>query len=195
MKPFATATFVSGATCSALAADTNKIPDLKPPLAAIPPSFWETHASAILIGVVIGVAILLLVMWVVFRKKAVPLLPTDVLARQALEALRNRPEDAETVAGVALHLRRYLQAALAFPPGERTTGELITTLRLTHDSGRDACATVPADLVETTARLLEECDARRFAPVPPASASGMVNRAIEITVRIDALRKPERPAA
>jgi hypothetical protein len=194
---------------SVLALDTNKIPDLKPPLNEIPPSFWEMHGLAISVGAVIGVVVLLFLARALFLEKMPPAIPADALARQALEALRNHPDDAGTTAGVALHLRQFVQAALGLPAGEMTTRELLAAMRQTQpadgqsvpaeigigNTRRDTSSTLSADLIDAVEKLLEECDARRFAPAPPEGASGMANRALEIVARIDAGREPRKPAA
>jgi hypothetical protein len=179
---------------SALALSTNrsklpdKIPDLKPPLHEMPPTFWEAHATQVSIGVVLATVLGVLLARALLRRRGEEAEPADRLARRALEALRGRPDDAQTAAEAALQLRRFTQAVLRLPAGELTTEEVIASLLATSPR---PIAPVPADVQDALARLLKECDACHFAPIPQGSRSGLVARALEIADRLGSLRPPD----
>jgi hypothetical protein len=164
-----------------LALDTNKIPDLRPPLTELPPTFWEAHGWTVAIGSVIAVIVLVPLIRTLLRRLAPQPIPPATLARQALEALRGRPDDAAVASEVARQLRRFTQATLNLPPGELTTEELLSALRR-----EPSAISLPLELHDALARLLRDCDAFHFAPVPPAVGPGFADRALEIVRQIEA---------
>ena len=194
---------------SALALDTNKIPDLRPPLTEIPPTFWEAHGWTVVISSVISVIVLVPLIRALLRLLVPQPIPPATLARQALEALQGRPDDAATASEVAQHLRRFTQATLNLPPGELTTEELLAALRRQPSAPPISGAGAPPatvlraprpqnpppvgetptplapELHDALARLLRDCDALHFAPVTPAISPGFAARALEIVRQIE----------
>ena len=192
-----------------MALDTNKIPELLPPLTEIPPTFWEAHGWTAVISSVIAVIVLVPLIRVVLRRLTPQPIPPATLARQALEALRGRPDDAATASEVAQHLRRFTQATLNLPPGELTTEELLsalhrqpspppisgagappaTVLRAPRPQNPPPVGETPVPLApelhDALARLLRDCDALHFAPVTPAVGPGFAARALEIVRQIE----------
>ena len=66
---------------------TNELPELVPPYAALPPTFWEQYGMTLILSGLICVAVAGVVIWIISRPKPVPVLPPEVQARRALEAL------------------------------------------------------------------------------------------------------------
>lgn len=168
--------------------DKVEIPELRPPLPPMTPGFWEEHSGFVIAGSVLAIGILAAAAWFLTRPKPGLQIPDDAAARQALEALRGRSEDAQVVAEVARHLRHYVTAAFFGRSRELTGEELQPALR--------GLSQVPPDLTADLGALLRECDARKFAPVTPPATPGLVQRALELVARFEALRRPSAtPAA
>jgi hypothetical protein len=177
-----------------LALSTNQnqvqIPDLKPPLGDLPPSldelprvFVQEHSQEIaLLGPLAIIGILLLIR--VLTPPPAPVARPGAVARRALAALADHP-DAASAAEVSLHLRRFAQAEFDLPSGELTTDELLAALRR-----GGATPALPAELQESLAKLLRDCDALHFAPFPAAADPRLVARALEIADRLEGLRPP-----
>ena len=187
LAPFGFRLLLLALPSSALALDTNKIPDLRPPLTELPPTFdelprlfFEQHFQQIvwlgplaIIGVLLLIRVLTPPPWTIARPGA--------LARRALKALRGRPDDVAIASEVARQLRRFTQVTLNLPPGELTTEELLSALR------HQLFAPSPSpELHDALARLLRDCDALHFAPVTPAVGPGFAARALEIVRQIEA---------
>ncbi len=167
------------------AVDRAKIPNLRPPMDLMPPTFWEQHGALVMVATVVTLGALALVIWLFRQAKPAPTTPADVIARQALEALRHRDEDESLVAAVSLHLRHYVTTSCLASGDELTTDELLAAL------GRWPQMTV--DLSTALGALLRECDTREFAPISPPPPPALVARALELVARVESLRQP--PAA
>ncbi len=168
------------ASAGAQAAD--KIPDLKPPLRELPPTFWEQHA-----GVCAGTAVALLagaafLSWWLSRPKPAVVTPPAVLARQALESLRGRTEDEPLLRHVSGVVRHYVVAACALEQEEPTVEELIAALNGTRR--------LRPELVAALGGFLRDCDARKFAPTPPPSQFDAIARALELVARCETELRP-----
>ena len=73
-----------------------------------------------------GLGIIALVafgLWLIFRPKPRIIIPPELQARQALEMLRERPEDGEVLSHVSQVLQNYFMVAFKLAPGELTTTE------------------------------------------------------------------------
>ena len=167
---------------SAAAADTNtdleKIPPLRPPLPEIPPTFWEQHGWQVVAGGVLVVALCGLGLWLLLRRKLAAAIPPAVQARQALEPLRQQPEDGVVLSHVSQVLRHYIAAAFELPSGELTTAEFCRALVGDQRVG-------PALSVPIT-NFLRQCDERKFAPSPPGPALGAVGQAFQFIDQAEA---------
>jgi len=139
-----------------LAQPTNDFPALLPPYAELPPTFWERQGLTLLLGTVASVLVAAAAVWLILRPKRIPVLPPEVQARRALEALRTQPEDGAWLSKVSGVLRRYVSAAFGLPASELTTRELIVAMESSQKLG--------ANLREAIAEFLQRCDARKFAP-------------------------------
>jgi hypothetical protein len=169
------------ATASAL--DTNKIPELKPPLTELPPTWWELHLWSVVGTTLVVFAVALALVRLFLRPRLARELLPETVARAALEKLRAAPDTGETAAEVGRQLRRFAQAALTLPSGELTTDETLRALAARPTPP-------PAALVESLGALLRECDARRFAPVPPTGQPGLAARALELVAQIESFARP-----
>jgi Domain of unknown function (DUF4381) len=150
-----------------LAADA--IPPLRPPHAEIPPTFWEQNGLWIVIVGVLVLALVGAVAWFLTRPKPPVVVPPEVQARQALEPLRQQPDDGVLLSRVSQILRHYVAAAFDLPPGELTTAEFCHTIA-SH-------AGIGPDLSAALSEFLRQCDQRKFAPSAPADPFSAVAQA------------------
>ena len=100
--------------------------------------------------------------------------PPEVQARQALEPLRQQPEDGTLLSRVSQILRHYVSAALDLPPGELTTAEFCGTIATHSPIGPELSAALTA--------FLCECDQRKFSqstPTAPFSATAQALKLID----------------
>ena len=181
--------FLLSAFCfqiSTLAQPTNDIPQLAPPYAELPPTFWEQHGVAVILGGVVFFGLIVFGLWLVLRPKPVPPVPPEVQARQALAALQARPEDGVLLSDVSQVLRRYLVAVFALPAAESTTTEFCRMIGNSESVG--------AELSAVAAEFLRDCDVRKFSPAGAGPPLNAVARALELVERAEA-RKAQLAAA
>jgi hypothetical protein len=160
--------------------DTNLIPVLAPPAAEMPPTIWEQHQTAIILG---GLALLVfeVIYWVARLRPAAPeVLPPETEAREALSACASRPEDGKLLSEVSRIVRCYAAAAFTLPPGEVTTAEFCERLAGNERAG--------AELGGRISRFLRDCDERKFSPGPAAAPLNAVASALELVDRAEARR-------
>jgi len=158
-----------------------QLPQLLPPHAELPPTFWELHGTAAVISGLAGLgAIALLVIWL-RRTRSVEVTPPPVVARRELEALRGLPEDGALLMKASVIFRRYVIFAWGLPPVEMTSAELRRELEAR--SGKES----PALSAEVD-QFFRNCDERKFSPKTPAGQMGAVATALEMIDRIEAFR-------
>jgi hypothetical protein len=119
-----------------------------------------------LLALVCGVA------WLLTRPKPPVVVPPEVQARQALDALRQQPEDGALLSRVSQILRHYVTAAFELPPGELTTAEFCTMIATHSPIGPELSAALTA--------FLCECDRRKFSPSAPAPPLSAVAQALKL---------------
>ena len=154
------------------------IPQLRPPLDIILPTFWEQYGgSAMLAALVLLVGTGLLI-WRLCRPKPRMVTPPEVAAKQALESLRGRTEDLELFAALSQNLRRYTQAVLKLPLEAWTPEELLAAIQ------REA--RLSPELLGLLKEILRECEARTFAPIPPAGEAALAVRALKFVAKWEA---------
>ena len=170
---------------AAIADGTNTLPALAPPLPEMPPTFWQLHGTAILVGVFVFLAVAGFVAWQFFKSRPRIVLPPAVIARDALVKLLCQPEDGRTLSAISQILRRYVSAALEFPAGELTTTEFSAALADSEKAG--------ADLAQSLSNFLRECDERKFSPANVTSPLNAAARALELVERIE--RRKVEPRA
>ena len=131
----------------------------------MPPTFWEQHG---LLGDRWRRSCcsrwLALAVWFLLRPKPPVVVPPEVQARQALEPLRQQPEDGALLSRVSQVLRHYVAAAFDLPPGRTdhrpsSAAPLPATARSARSSRRPL------------SEFLRRCDERKFAPATPAAAA------------------------
>ena len=150
---------------------TNALPKLLPPLAPLPPTFWEQHGTAVLAGSFIFLAVAILA-GLIFRSRPPQVLPPAIVAREALAKCRTRPEDGKVLTEVSQTLRRYAAAALELLPGEFTTAEFCRELERTEK--------ITPQLKRSIADFLRSCDDRKFAPTVSSAPLDAAGRALEL---------------
>jgi len=164
-----------------------ELPGLLPMREEIPPTFVEKHGWWPLIGLAAGVLVMAaIVLRLLRRRKAVELLPAEVIARRALEALRGRAEDTVLVQEVSGIVRRYVLGVFIPAHDELTTDELVR--RLARE------ARVKTGTRTALAEFLKYCDVQKFAPAPAAMAPGLVEQALELLRGIEADLRAASPA-
>jgi len=137
---------------------------------------------------VIGIAVLaVLCVWLLLRPKPQVMLPPVVQARQALEALRQRPEDGACLSNLSRILRNYFIGAFQLPPGELTTAEFCRVI-----SGHEP---IGAELSTTVSEFLRRCDERKFSPANSPAPLGDVTRGLELVALGEARRARLRQLA
>ena len=148
------------------------IPPLRPPYAEMPPTFWDQYSLWVILFGVLLLALVCAVAWVLTRPKQPMVVPPEVQARQALEPLRQQPEEGVLLSRVSQILRHYVAAAFDLPPGELTTTEFCGAI-----AGH---APIGPELSAALNEFLRECDQRKFSPPTPVPPFSAVARALEL---------------
>jgi len=160
-------------------ANTNEM-SLAPPLGELPPAFWEQYGMAVLMAAIATLAVIGFVAWICSRPKARVTLTPETEARQALDALRSRPEDGALLSQLSQILRNYFITAFQLPAGELTTAEFCRMISR-HEQIGPELATAVSD-------FLRECDERKFSPAnSPAPMD-----ALDKTLRLIAIAETRR---
>ena len=170
-------------------ADTNplvnpdQIPPLRPPKSEMFPGFWEQHGVLASVTGLVGVLILILLWRMISRPRPPMIPPPAAMARQALEPLRDRSEDAALFAEVSRVLRDYFISALKLPREEFTNIELC--LRMESHPG------IPQDLAAASSELLHGMEHQRFTAETNAGDSHAVQRALALIDQAERALHPE----
>jgi hypothetical protein len=154
------------------AATNGEIPELRPPHGELAPTYWEQHGTVV---VLCGVLFLILIgvgIWFLTRPKPPIIVPPEVLARQALEPLGQRPEDGALLSQVSHILHQYVTAAFNLPPIELTTAEFCRAI-----GGHEQ---IGPDLSTALSEFLLKCDQRKFSPPAPAPPLSVVDQALKL---------------
>lgn len=159
--------FSASAMFAQTAGDTQ--PSLVPPYGEIPPTFWQQHHTAVIVGGVVWLALIGLILKLLLRPAQRIIQPPDAVARQALASLRNQPEDGRVLSAVSRVLRRYIAEAFALSDGELTTAEFCAMTTKNERLG--------ADLSGALASFLHECDVKKFSAAGAAVPLNAVERA------------------
>ena len=155
----------------------SEIPKLAPPLPELPPTFWEQHGLAMVVGGVVGAILGAVVVWLLLRPKPAVLVPPAVRARQALEELRQRPEDGAVLSRVSQILRRYFSEVFELQAAELTTTEFEAALAGSGKAG--------GNLAAILTEFLRRADERKFSPAT-VEPSGAVAQALDLVAQAEA---------
>jgi len=168
----------------------NELLQLSPPLAELPPTFWEQYGTWVVIAVIFLPVLVGVAVWLLFRPKPSVPVPIEILTRSELEALRQRSEDGQVLSQISRVLRRYVAGAFALPPDELTTSEFCRAIS-DHEK-------IGSDLAARAADFLRQCDELKFAPPGAPLPIGAAACALELVelgeVRRAHLRKLEAAA-
>ena len=159
-----------GATANLPAPDA--IPPLRPPRGEIAPTFWEQNGLWVIILGVLLLGLVCAAVWWLRRPRPAVIVPPEAQARQALEPLRNQPEDGAVLSRISQILRRYVGAAFALPPGEMTTGDFCRAI-----AGHER---IGVELSATLGDFLRRCDERKFGPPATMPALGAAAQALKL---------------
>jgi hypothetical protein len=160
--------------------DPDAIPPLRPPHAEIPPTFWDQYSAWIILGGVLLLALFCVAAWFLTRPKPPVIVPPEAQARQALEPLRQQPEDGVLLSHVSQILRHYVTAAFNLPPGELTTAEFCRVIAGHGPIGNELSAALND--------FLRQCDQRKFSPPPPAPPLSAVAQSLKLIDQAQARR-------
>jgi hypothetical protein len=164
--------FVQPLFAATNSSSSDDIPSLRGPHAQIPPDFWEQYSGWVILGTALLLVLVCIAVWFLTRPRPPMLVPPEVEARQALEPLRQKPEDGALLSRVSQILRHYVVAAFGLPPEELTTAEFCRAV-----AGHER---VGADLAAALADFLHQCDERKFSPPSPALPLSAVTQALHL---------------
>jgi hypothetical protein len=151
---------------------------LLPPRGTLTASFWEQHGWLVVLVLCAVMACAAVAIWRLRRPKPVAVVPPATIARQALQALHNSPEDDPLVLRVSQILRHYLTVALEFPPAEFTTAEFEAALR--------GHPRVAGELAAALTGFLRDCDVWKFAPTRSRPLTRFAPRALALVDQVEA---------
>jgi hypothetical protein len=164
----------------AIAASTNALPALAPAYPEIPPTFWEQHRAAAVIGGFLFIIAQSFWLYKLLMRQQPVVEPPENLARAALDRLEDEPEDGNVLSEVSRILRRYFAATCQTPGEESTTAEFISALERNQK--------IRPVLGERLASFLRECDARKFSPANAGAPLNAAERALDLVNEAEALR-------
>ncbi len=168
-----------------LAADTNDLPALVPAYGEIPPTFWEQHKLAIIIGGFLFILAQSFLLWKFLMRLQPKIEPIENLTRAALTDLLNEPEDGKLLSDVSRILRGYFGKQFQMAGEEATTAEFIATL-----AGSEK---IPVGLSEKVSSFLRECDTRKFSPANNAPELDAVELALDLVNEAEKWRMQINP--
>ncbi len=153
-------------------AQTNELPTLVPAYAEIPPTFWEQHKLAIIIGGFLFISAQSLILWKLLMRLQPAVEPPENLARAALNELAEEPEEGKLLSAVSQIVRCYFSVAYELPANEMTTTEFCVAMTAHEKIG--------TELAQKVSALLRVCDHDKFAPKVGAPPINAVDRASEL---------------
>jgi hypothetical protein len=168
--------------------DTNEVPQILPPHAELPPTFWEQHGVVVIVVGMTLLALLGLTIWLRTRPKPPVMIPPEVQAREALAALPIAASEGERLSQVSRIMRHYVQQAFELPRAELNTTEFCL-LVAEHPA-------IGPRLAGALVEFLRESDRRKFSPEPGTPAAvDAVTRALGIIEQAEGRRATLRAQA
>jgi hypothetical protein len=165
---------------AAIAAETNDLPALVPAYGEIPPTFWQQHKVAIIVGGFLFILAQSFVLWKFLMRLQPKVEPVENLTRAALIDLLNEPEDGKLLSDVSRIIRGYFGKQFQMVGEEATTAEFVAALVRNEK--------IPAELGDKVSSFLRECDARKFSPAKAAPELDAVERALDLVNEAEKLR-------
>jgi hypothetical protein len=159
---------------------TNMPPTLSPPYDELPPTFFEQHGAVLVFA---GLGVIMLAAfggWLIFRPRPKIIIPPEVQARQALEVLREQPEDGAILSCVSQVLRNYFMTAFKLAPGELTTTEFCRAISDNEGIG--------AELSNATSDFLHDCDDGKFSTTANSGKLEAAKRALQLVEQAEQRR-------
>jgi len=160
---------------------------LLPPYGEMPPTFAEQHGTSIVFGGLGVIALAAVGCWLIFHPKPKIIVPPEEQARQALEMLREQPEDGMVLSRISQVVRNYFSAAFQLPPGEFTTAEFSHTIS-SHGQ-------ISIELSTAAADFLRNCDARKFSTAVGSPKLDAAKRALNLVEQAEQRRAQLRQLA
>jgi hypothetical protein len=164
---------------------TNAPLKLLPPYGELPLTFWEQHGTSIVFAGLITIALAAFGCWLIFRPRPKMIIPPEVQARQALEVLREQPEDGLLLSRVSQVLRKYFMVAFQLAPGELTTMEFCAVLASNKQIG--------AENTKSISDFLHECDKTKFSSSPVVMPLNAADRALKLIACVETCRLRSAP--
>lgn len=166
---------------------TNALPALAPPYPEIPPTFWQQHKVAVIIGGFLFIIAQSLWLYKMLMRLQPAVEPPENLVRAALTKLLNEPEDGPLLSETSRLVRRYFGVIFRTQGEEATTAEFIAGLEHNQILGTEFKTKIAA--------FLRECDAAKFSPVRNAKELDAVERALELVNEAEKFRANPKAAA
>ncbi len=179
------ATLFSLLPAAVFAAGTNDLPVLVPPYPEIPPTFWQQHQAAVIIGGFLFIIVQSLWLYKLLMRLQPKVEPMENLTRAALTSLLNEPEDGNLLSEVSRILRGYFGKQFQMSGAEATTTEFVAAL--------EQIQTLDAGLKTKVAAFLRECDARKFSPAAGKSEINAAERALDLVNEAEKIRADKTP--
>ena len=164
---------------------TNAAPYLAPPYGEIAPTFWELHATAVIVSAIVLVLVVALAIVLALQPRKIAPPAPALVARKELAKLANRPEDGACLSAVSQVVRRYFISAFRLSNGELNTAEFSAAM-----AGRPE---IGPDLAIPVTNFLRQCDERKFSPKPVPTPLGAVTQAENFLAQAEARRAAVQP--
>jgi hypothetical protein len=168
------------------AADTNDLPALVPAYPEIPPSFWQQHKIAVIIGGFLFILAQSLWLYKMLMRLQPKIEPVENLTRAALTGLLNEPEDGKLLSEVSRILRGYFGKQFQTRGEEATTAEFVAALNENKK--------ITAELAEKVSSFLHECDARKFSTARAVKELDAAERALDLVNKAEKIRARKNAA-
>ena len=162
------------------AAGTNDLPALLPAYPEIPPTFWEQHKVAVILGGFLFIVVQSLWLYKLLMRLQPKVEPPENLARAALTRLLDEPEDGRGLSEISGAVRRYFGVVFGTPGDEATTAEFVSGLARNEK--------ITPELKARLASFLQACDARKFSPAKSAAPLDAAENALDLVNEAENIR-------
>lgn len=160
---------------------SNAPPSLAPVYPEIPPTLWQQHNVAVIIGGILFIVVQSLWLYKMLMRLQPKVEPVENLTRAALNRLANEPEDGKLLSEVSRILRDYFGKQFQMRGAEATTAEFIAALGQNKK--------IPSELAGKISSFLNECDVKKFSRAVSAKDSEAVERAMDLVNEAESVRQ------